>query len=311
MASYSPIPDIANNPSAWFSHFSNNNGYGLTKQQVCHALSSTFPTVDLKTLQLFLDYTWPTIDSDRSGTVTFQEFMRPGGLREIILAQFSSSPSPPSAPHGQTVPVAAQYNCGMCRSTFNAVPPHGQSTFTVACPICTTVNQIQAPILPPPPPQVQQNLSYSANPYYDQSLAYHGSSSTTNSTLYSGMYGQQNATSGSRRALLIGINYFGTRAELRGCINDVNNIKSLLVDAYKWSPTCIRVLTDNDGNNMPTRANIIAGLRWLAGGMTKGDVLFLHYSGHGAQIEDPHGYEEDGMNETILPGRQDRYYAPR
>jgi len=32
-----------------------------------------------------------------------------------------------------------------------------------------------------------------------------------------------------------------------------------------------------------------------------GDALFFHFSGHGAQQEDPHGYEEDGMNETILP----------
>merc|ERR1712187_706328 len=37
------------------------------------------------------------------------------------------------------------------------------------------------------------------------------------------------------------------------------------------------------------------------GGAQPGDVLFFHYSGHGAQQEDPHGYEEDGMNETILP----------
>eukprot|EP00929_Paragymnodinium_shiwhaense_P081890 TRINITY_DN4295_c0_g1_i6.p1 TRINITY_DN4295_c0_g1~~TRINITY_DN4295_c0_g1_i6.p1 ORF type:complete len:274 (+),score=45.09 TRINITY_DN4295_c0_g1_i6:45-824(+) len=52
---------------------------------------------------------------------------------------------------------------------------------------------------------------------------------------------------------------------------------------------------------MPTRANIEAGLRWLVQDVRPGDVLFLHFSGHGAQKEDPHGYEEDGMNETILP----------
>ena len=33
----------------------------------------------------------------------------------------------------------------------------------------------------------------------------------------------------------------------------------------------------------------------------KGDVLFLLFSGHGAQKPDPNGYEEDGMNECILP----------
>ena len=30
-------------------------------------------------------------------------------------------------------------------------------------------------------------------------------------------------------ALLIGINYYGTSAELRGCINDVNNINNYLI----------------------------------------------------------------------------------
>ena len=33
---------------------------------------------------------------------------------------------------------------------------------------------------------------------------------------------------GNKKALLIGINYFGTGGELRGCVNDVNNIKSLI-----------------------------------------------------------------------------------
>jgi len=52
---------------------------------------------------------------------------------------------------------------------------------------------------------------------------------------------------------------------------------------------------------MPTRANITAQLRWLVQDVQPGDVLFFHFSGHGAQAEDPHGYEEDGMNETIVP----------
>ncbi|KAF4681855.1 Ca(2+)-dependent cysteine protease, partial [Perkinsus olseni] len=32
-----------------------------------------------------------------------------------------------------------------------------------------------------------------------------------------------------------------------------------------------------------------------------GDIFFFHYSGHGAQQEDPLHLEEDGMNETIIP----------
>jgi len=52
---------------------------------------------------------------------------------------------------------------------------------------------------------------------------------------------------------------------------------------------------------MPTRHNITQHLRWLAEDAMPGDVLFFSFSGHGAQKEDPQGFEEDGMNETILP----------
>jgi hypothetical protein len=45
----------------------------------------------------------------------------------------------------------------------------------------------------------------------------------------------------------------------------------------------------------------MSNLRWLVDGARPGDALFLHFSGHGAQQKDPYGYEEDGMNETILP----------
>ncbi|CAK0894889.1 unnamed protein product, partial [Prorocentrum cordatum] len=106
---------------------------------------------------------------------------------------------------------------------------------------------------------------------------------------------------GRKRAVLIGINYFGTQAQLRGCINDVRSMQSLL-EQMGWPRNCMRTLTDDQrGPSMPTRANIEAALRWLVEGVQPGDVLFFHFSGHGAQQEDPHGYEEDGMNETILP----------
>ena len=56
-----------------------------------------------------------------------------------------------------------------------------------------------------------------------------------------------------------------------------------------------------EGFPSPCFAKSVRQLHWLADGARAGDVLFFHYSGHGAQKEDPHGYEEDGMNETIIP----------
>mmetsp|Transcript_95 Transcript_95/g.216 ORF Transcript_95/g.216 Transcript_95/m.216 type:complete len:556 (-) Transcript_95:1128-2795(-) len=66
---------------------------------------------------------------------------------------------------------------------------------------------------------------------------------------------------GRRRALLIGCNYRGTAAALGGCINDVANLKRLLVNTYGWSTDSIRTLTDDGAGgqgSMPTRSNMLS-----------------------------------------------------
>lgn len=108
---------------------------------------------------------------------------------------------------------------------------------------------------------------------------------------------------GRKRALLIGCNYPGSQAELRGCVNDVMRMSAMLRGRYGYSPHDMRILTD-DGHGphgAPTRANIISGMRWLVEGAQPGDALFFHYSGHGGQQPDPNYMEEDGYDETILP----------
>lgn len=107
--------------------------------------------------------------------------------------------------------------------------------------------------------------------------------------------------SGRRRALFIGINYVGQQGELRGCINDVKNIKSFLTSNFRIDE--VRVLTDDqtDPNSIPTRANILSAFRWLRNGAKAGDSLILHYSGHGGSVKDTDGDEEDGMDETLIP----------
>jgi hypothetical protein len=69
--------------------------------------------------------------------------------------------------------------------------------------------------------------------------------------------------SGRRRSLLVGINYTGTNAALRGCINDVKNVQKLIVNTFKF-PTdanSMRVLIDDGSTPPPTKANIIAGMK--------------------------------------------------
>eukprot|EP01103_Thecamoeba_quadrilineata_P003924 TRINITY_DN13659_c0_g1_i1.p1 TRINITY_DN13659_c0_g1~~TRINITY_DN13659_c0_g1_i1.p1 ORF type:complete len:357 (-),score=64.43 TRINITY_DN13659_c0_g1_i1:80-1150(-) len=107
---------------------------------------------------------------------------------------------------------------------------------------------------------------------------------------------------GKRKALLIGINYFRTRAELKGCINDVKNVKTfLLKNGFVDSPTTMVMLTDDNPSRQPTRKNIEAACQWLVSDAVPGDSLFVHYSGHGGQQADEDGDEADGYDETILP----------
>eukprot|EP01059_Diplonema_ambulator_P014450 TRINITY_DN2535_c0_g1_i1.p1 TRINITY_DN2535_c0_g1~~TRINITY_DN2535_c0_g1_i1.p1 ORF type:complete len:425 (+),score=65.07 TRINITY_DN2535_c0_g1_i1:69-1277(+) len=103
-----------------------------------------------------------------------------------------------------------------------------------------------------------------------------------------------------RKAVLVGINYFRTRSELAGCINDVQRIAQRLHGAYQ-----LLVLTDDqrDPSLQPTRRNIMYALNWLTQGLVVNGkkTIFFHFSGHGSQQEDEDGDEADGYDETICP----------
>lgn len=106
-------------------------------------------------------------------------------------------------------------------------------------------------------------------------------------------------------ALLIGINYRGTRSELRGCINDVNNMKKYLLEQRGYKEENILVLTEDETmeSRKPTGANIMheMGKLILKGHTGGADELWLHYSGHGSHTRDRDGDEDDGQDETIVP----------
>ncbi|GAB0489870.1 hypothetical protein MMPV_001096 [Pyropia vietnamensis] len=113
-----------------------------------------------------------------------------------------------------------------------------------------------------------------------------------------------------RRALLVGINYRGAKTLpwLEGCVNDVRLMHFLLTSRFGYRSRDMWVMTDEpDGINAPvvrlrpTRRNILNGLHWLSGCAVSGDCLFFHFSGHGGQVQDLDGDEEDGLDETLMP----------
>ena len=141
------------------------------------------------------------------------------------------------------------------------------------------------------PPAAEESSSSRATPQHDQ--------------LDDGANIPLSTCDGNKKSLFIGINYFKSRSELRGCINDVHNIQDFVVKHWNFPTDTehMRVLVDDDPSNMPTKANIIAGFKWLVQGAKAGDSLFLHYSGHGGSQKDvdPDTDEVDGCDETLIP----------
>jgi hypothetical protein len=114
---------------------------------------------------------------------------------------------------------------------------------------------------------------------------------------------QYSNCTGRRKALFIGINYFGQEGELRGCINDTKNLSQFIMENHGYKREDMIFLTDDqqDPNYQPTHANIIRAMQWLVKDAQPNDALFLHFSGHGGQTEDLDGDEEDGNDEVIYP----------
>lgn len=102
----------------------------------------------------------------------------------------------------------------------------------------------------------------------------------------------------TRKALLIGINkYRVSGADLRGCVNDVENMSRVLMDFYGFSDRGITTLTDLDA----TTEAIITSIERLIGNARNGDVMMLHYSGHGSNVPDDDGDEAGSRDEIICP----------
>ncbi|GKY92137.1 hypothetical protein MPSEU_000185100 [Mayamaea pseudoterrestris] len=106
---------------------------------------------------------------------------------------------------------------------------------------------------------------------------------------------------GRRRAVLIGINYTGQQGQLSGCHHDAMNIKKYLIDVQKFNESEMLILMDDGKHHSPTKRNIEDAFRRITEYSQAGDVVFVHYSGHGGRVRDYSGDEEDGYDETLIP----------
>ncbi len=101
-----------------------------------------------------------------------------------------------------------------------------------------------------------------------------------------------------KKALLVGINdYPGTQNDLMGCVNDITNVYDILVKYFGFQPGDITMLADKRA----TTKAILDSLETLIAAGASGDTLVFHYSGHGSQVADTEGDEEDRKDEIICP----------
>jgi len=98
----------------------------------------------------------------------------------------------------------------------------------------------------------------------------------------------------TRKALLFGINdYPGTGSDLNGCVNDVYDVKKKLEESTPKFD--IMMFTDAQVTRQVFRFELNEAIFDLL----PGDVLLVHYSGHGTYVNDLSGDENDGYDEAL------------
>lgn len=103
-------------------------------------------------------------------------------------------------------------------------------------------------------------------------------------------------------ALLIGINEYQnpSMSSLQGCVNDVQALKTFLINQLNVPQEQIRVLINSEA----TRESILDTFQtFLIGNpaIKRGDQILFHYSGHGAKMRCPHGWNVRGYVESLVP----------
>lgn len=83
--------------------------------------------------------------------------------------------------------------------------------------------------------------------------------------------------------------FSGQNGELSGCHNDVKNIKRYLIEKQGFKEQDMLILMDDGVHTSPTRRNLMDAFTRITQYSEPGDVVFIHYSGHGGRVVDTSG----------------------
>lgn len=121
-------------------------------------------------------------------------------------------------------------------------------------------------------------------------------------TISFNLFGQDNAAKyspGERYALVIGISkYKNHKNNLKYAQKDATDFQNALLKFGMFKKDNTRLLVNKDAS----RENIRKSLEgWLKSKLKKNDLLVIYFSGHGTQIPDNNGDEDDGLDECLVP----------
>ena len=74
-----------------------------------------------------------------------------------------------------------------------------------------------------------------------------------------------------------------------------------MIDVQGFPESEMLILLDDGRGHAPTRRNIEDAFARICQYSQEGDVVWVHYSGHGGRVRDVSGDEEDGYDSTLIP----------
>lgn len=86
--------------------------------------------------------------------------------------------------------------------------------------------------------------------------------------------------------------------DLPGAEHDARAMRDVLVDRWGFPEENVRLLLNGDATRAALEEAVVG---WLGGNAAAGDNVVVFFAGHGSQMWDESGDEEDGLDETLAP----------